>query len=85
MNDDIYASKKHTCVLPCATLTFKNSIFHICDDLGRMLVPGIFSRLISVGNQLPVLTFFVIRNVKCGAVHIGFLVLFVYCPHVDTT
>jgi hypothetical protein len=83
MNDDIYASKKHTCVLPCATL--KNSIFHICDDLERMLVPGIFSRLISVGDQVPVLAFFVVHNVKCGAVHIGFLVLFVYYPHVDLT
>jgi hypothetical protein len=85
VNDDIYASKKPTCVLPCATLTFKKSSFHICDDLERMLVPGIFPRLISVGNQVPVLAFFVNHDVECGAIHIGFIVLFLYCPHVDLT
>jgi hypothetical protein len=74
MNDYIYASKKHTCVLPCATLTFKNSSIHICDDLERMLVPGIFPIFISVGNQVPVLVFYVDHYVECGDVHI-FLVL----------
>jgi hypothetical protein len=50
-----------------------------------MLVPGIFPRLVSVCNQVPVLTFFVDHDVECGAVHIGFLELFVYCPHVQLT
>jgi hypothetical protein len=54
MNDEIYACKKHTCVLPCATLTFKYSSLHICDDLERMLVPCIFLRLVSVGYKVPV-------------------------------
>jgi hypothetical protein len=85
MNDEIYACKKHTCVLPCATLTFKYSSLHICDDLERMLVPCIFLRLVSVGYKVPVLVFFIGHDVECGAVHIHLLVLFVYCSCVDST
>jgi hypothetical protein len=50
-----------------------------------MPVPSIFPGLVSVANQVPVLTFFVDHDVECSVVHLGFLVLFVYCPHVDLT